>query len=951
MNQNYYKLYIDSVIELASTIVIKSERSADVINNRITELYGDEPDPFDKTTWKYYLNISGQYHPTDPIIEITSLDDLSKITFDKTTLLNHPATLEAYRYGTRYYRELITLHPDMQQFILGCIYPVDINKAISALDGEILTYPDYLVEENEESLMTNLQRWINNFKFRWDNKQFNETHNLYAATNLGIMYLMLVPAILNFRLQACKTREAHSYHVRQYLASHGYLDQFLDYLNLKQRLFLYRNICFIERNAGKNKTLLWLADKLLTERNLPLAEYTMRHDTSSLESSYYNTTSFRRKDITEVFSQTTKSRPVISLNELLNKERFLTPGNSNYINDTTPQIDKKFQNSLSSIVLTKVLESSVIDYSDSESYTLTEIKLGHWLRNSADDLYTAIINFKDPVTSEEKSLSAFDAYIYWFYCYCASMGIELQEIPFMRIYRATKVEDIQVSDLRQLVNNDKVSDELIQILIDTKAAQNQDISVEAFKQLVQDVYYAHKDQVIYLANEQNHDIRGQMQAIVNNLYETKDIDTLDYMYQKDGIDYTSYQHWLTAKGLSTVGFDTSTFEVLHLEIFRNATGGDFHTKTQLSELQKAMIKILTQLSSYSIQLLSEINTTTIRRLGWAAIRPNNLKKIEKSLHEVEIINTYVTNVVTQETENIDIPVIPIGVNPKTEVNVTAVDRIEIPVKVQPGKHDIIKNYIVRLGTIIVNHSFVNPNTLDRIQYFPDYETFFDLDNEDQWTIKDVYQNLFVPDPNEGKIDLNILLFNNYLPGFKSIIVNKPHLNSFIYKFVPNETYARIRTRLIGSMDAFLPNLGTLDLSAYQVLAGTTFSKLFKLFKNPAITANLFRYFADPTNADPNYLHGIMDFGASLNGFIYDPDSVSISAFIYHNKEEANLTDMSYVNDRTSLNFVKDIMSRTPHHHPYLPGSLFNGFNLVSSDGGAQYNIVGYSYNGQQLIWS
>lgn len=949
MSQNYYKLYIDSVIELASTIVIKSERSADVINNRITELYGTEPDPFDKTTWKYYLNISGQYHPTDPIIEITSLDDLSKITFDRQTLINHPATLDAYKYNSRYYRELITNYPDMQQFIIGCLHPADINKAIDSEDGTVLAYPEYLVEENEENLIFNIEHWIKNYKFRWDNKQFNEAHDLYAAANLGIMYLHLIPLILNLRLQACKTREAHSFHVRQYLASHGYLDQYLDHLNLKQRLFLYRNICFIERNAGKNKILNWLIDRLLTERNIPISEYTMRHDTSYLESTYYSNTSFRRRSITDVFSQTTKARPTINLDELLNKEKLLTVGNPEYIADTQTQIDKKFKNSLSSVVLTKDLESSIVDYSDSETYTLTEIKLGHWLRNSSENLYTAVISFKDPVTSVDRSLNAFDSYVFWFYCYCKSMGINLDKIPKLRVFRSTRIETQTVDDLRQLVNNETVPDDLIQLLIDTKVAQLPDISVEAFGDLVKDVYFAHKAQTIYLANEQNHGKRGQMQAIVDNLYETKEIDTLEIINDREGVYYNSYDQWLAAKGIVMTNYDTAMYEALHLEIFKNATGGDFYTKTQLSELQKAMTAILTQLSSYSIQILTEINSRTIRKIGWPAIRVDDLKTKQIAHHEAEIINTYVTNVVSQENEDIIVPVMPIGIDPKTDVSVTADQEIDIPVKVRPGKVETIKNYIIRLGTIMVNQTFVNPDESTNILAFPQYESFNDLTEQEQWSIKDVWQNLFVPDPSEGKIDLNLLLMKNYLPGFKTFIINKPKTDSFIYKFIPNQTYARIRTLLTGQLEAMLPNLGENVLNAYNYFAGDSDGNLFKLFAGTA-PANAFKYFANKVTASTTYMDTNLQFGVSLDAFIYTKDEVSINAFIYDN-EEISLTDMEYVHDKASLNFVKDVISRTPHHHPYLPGSLFNGFSLVNSEGEAEYKIVGYSYNGQQIIWS
>lgn len=951
MSQNFYKLYIESVIELASTIVIKSERSADVVNERVLQLTGVEPDPYDETTWKYYLNISGQYHPSDPVIEITSLDDLSKITFDRSTLENHPATLSAYEYGSRYYRELVTLYPDMSQFIIGCLLPVDINDAIEAKDAAILTYPSHLIEENEESLLSRMQGWINNFKFRWDNKQFNESDNLYAAANLGIMYQMLIPLIINLRLKACKTREAHSYHVRQYLASHGYLDKYIDYLNLKQRLFLYRNICYIERNAGKNKTLHWLIDNLMTERNLPIAEYTMRHDTSTLGDTYYSDTTFRRKGITDVFSQTTKNYPVISLDVLLDKEEILTPGNPEYILDSTDKMDRKFENSLSSVVITKVLESSVVDYSDSETFSLTEIKLGHWLRNASEGLYTSVVNFKDPVTSADKSLNAFDAYVFWFYCYCASMGIVLEEIPNLFYYKATRLEDLQVSDLNQIVNSNDIPDSFIQTLIDTKVEQTPTISVESFATLVRNVYHSHKEQVIILANEENYDLRGQKQAVANNLYFSSDIDTQSIIAQRDGVIQSNYSSWITSKGLSIDGFDESLFEVLHLEIFKVATGGDFYTKTLLSDLQKAMVNILTQLSSYSIQILSEINSETIRKLGWASIRPGKFIDTEKAKHEVEIINTYVTSGDTTELVDIDIPVIPIGINGKTNVVVNDSAMLEIPTQVRPSKTSEIKKYVIRFGTMLVNHSFVNPAETASITTFPAYQSFYDLTDEQKLSIVDVYQHLFEPNLSLGKENLNMILMNNYLPGFKTFIIQKPNLDSFIYKFIPNYTYSRIKTLAKGTIEAMLPNMGFNKLESYKLFASTSVGNLFKFFAAKHVAEKAFKYFAGDFIATYDFIQNNSGFGTSLDAFRLDKDEATISAFIYHNNEEVSLTNMTYVHDSRSIGFVKDIMSRTPHNHPYLPGSLFNGFNLVSGDGAAEYKIVGYTYNGQQIIWS
>ena len=69
MRTNYYQLYVDSVMELAETIVIKSEYSALQLNVYCTRLYGEGSfDSNNPQTWKYYLNISGEYHPNDTVI-------------------------------------------------------------------------------------------------------------------------------------------------------------------------------------------------------------------------------------------------------------------------------------------------------------------------------------------------------------------------------------------------------------------------------------------------------------------------------------------------------------------------------------------------------------------------------------------------------------------------------------------------------------------------------------------------------------------------------------------------------------------------------------------------------------------------------------------------------------------------------------------------------------------
>ena len=243
---NYYQVYIQNTFDLASSIIIKSNDAVNALNNYVNNYAAvngtASVDLANPASWKYYMNLAGLYHYTDTVMEVVSLDTLNTIPFTVQNLALNTATAAGYAYGTYNYKQLVSQYPDQEMLILGILYPVNMAKAIAAAEGTILGYPSSLVETNEYNLISNLQTWINGFKARWVNQQYGISDNLYPATALGLMYLNLVPAILNLRLRACKTNQAHSFHVRMYLASHGFLDQFIDVMTTEQTLFFYRNI-------------------------------------------------------------------------------------------------------------------------------------------------------------------------------------------------------------------------------------------------------------------------------------------------------------------------------------------------------------------------------------------------------------------------------------------------------------------------------------------------------------------------------------------------------------------------------------------------------------------------------------------------------------------------------------------------------------------------------------
>lgn len=145
MSNARYKLYVDDVLLLARSIVLKSESTANSINqffrdSGAAEVFEEQPE-----TWKYYLNLAGEYHSTDTRMFVTSLDTREMIEFSKANLVEHRATKRGYLPGTRFYKELVRKYPNQIDLIQGILEPIDIQQAIAARDGEILSYDTNLV--------------------------------------------------------------------------------------------------------------------------------------------------------------------------------------------------------------------------------------------------------------------------------------------------------------------------------------------------------------------------------------------------------------------------------------------------------------------------------------------------------------------------------------------------------------------------------------------------------------------------------------------------------------------------------------------------------------------------------------------------------------------------------------------------------------------------------------
>lgn len=610
MANNQFQVYLAKVFELAETLVIKSTGSAEAINNELVLLYGERAVSPDPREWKYYLNLAGEYAPHDTVMTVVSMDTLETIVFSKDTLKIHRTTARNYAYGTRYFNELLARYPEQEMLIMGILYPVDLDTAVDAEDGAILGYPPHLIEVNEYSLVAKLQTWIDEYRQRWINPQYAFSDDLYLAGMLGIMYINLPAAIISFRLEACKTEEAHSYHVKQYLNSHGLLDIYTDFLTTKQALFLYRNINYIDRNPGQQDTFEWLIDQILTEREIPLSEFTMRHDIANQPEELYPTLTFRRGALNDAYSA---ERIVqINLNELLDKEDALAPDNARIKENAFYQIQGQMRNSLSNVVKTKALESSMQDTTNSAVTTMSDVLLNHWLSLSQTGYYTAFVGVNHPRTGERVSFSAKDAFTLMLYAFGRAYDIEMEFVPIGLAKKVLRMPPATVDDLLSVVDWNYVSRDDAQNLHDTVPLVTRLVSTGAFYDFCTEIYTALQYQRGITAYAEHYYTRALRAGMCERVWSDN-----TYQLEPEG---TLYKDWLAGLNFSVAGLTRNDFLQLYGDLVTYATGTDQVNVHSMKDLQEAMIRLVRQLSSYGIQFITEINQSAIRVLDRAAIR-------------------------------------------------------------------------------------------------------------------------------------------------------------------------------------------------------------------------------------------------------------------------------------------------------------------------------------------
>jgi hypothetical protein len=598
MNKVDLDKYYQDTFSLARTMIIKMNVIAQRDNQVLTQAgYAVSSD---QTTWRYYMNLNGDYHPTDDVMTVTSVDTGEEIIFNKANLAINLATYREYaKIGSRYNR-LMELYPHQTALINGIIFPIPYTTTISADDYKILSYDTTLVLWNEDQLIPKLQSFMNASVRQLLNHDYVMTDDLFLPVMVKVLYADLIKAIMNIRLADAYTRHTHDFLIWSHIDSFGAFSQYKDSLTQQQTMWLFRNIAWIRNNPGKQYTLDKMLNNLLTTGNIPLAKYEMVSTTQTQVVDLTPTPLYRRTNM-NLLTDYGKAVSFITTEQITTKESTLASDNPANLAIYTEDALVKGTYSLNSELPTKVLESSMQDYTNRHIDTQMTVAYNEWIYLAGKGAYTGNINVTDPTSGKTLRFPVTDAYNLWRYLVLYSQGNTLETIEPAYYQDVLKLVAPAVADIINIGGPSFIgpilAGDIRNLWITAGNFVSPDYLME-YANSVYDIMWSHKKQYsqFYDLNK-----RARVEASVKFMYESGEV-------MLGG--YTTYNQLFSKYELVPSSYSATDAQDYAWAIFKAMTGWDTNSQPSARQRQSDLIDIMLKLSSYTIQIVKEMNDGT-----------------------------------------------------------------------------------------------------------------------------------------------------------------------------------------------------------------------------------------------------------------------------------------------------------------------------------------------------
>lgn len=593
--------YLDSTLMFTKSLLIVIRTEGGLYNDLLKQKYGLNVDTAKKETWRYYMHLAGKYHSVDVPIKMISWDNGKEIVLDRTSVEKHKTTRkELLKFGS-FYRTIVDAYPEQELLLKSLISTskkLTIEEIVKLRNHSIVAYDASHIEVQESNLLPRLQERINNYAITKTLPYYSIAESLYMASMYIVLYQFIYMNILNLRLANAKTSQAHSYHILSYLASHHRLDKNYPYLDIKQTLFLYRNLKYLNTYAGTNEVFYKLIDKFFTVRRVSVINYIYKQKNSispdgSME---YRFNQKLLNDANLVFE--TKN---YDLEEIAEKEEIVLETNKKEYEFHTEEIDFKNRNSLHAELATKDLEISIIDNGNDIKYSMLTLITDYWAQTLSLGINSYIVNFTDPIKGQRLVLDTADAFKLYTIALHRTANITLDVIPDYHAVRVLRPDRPSVEEL--VSKNFRKSSYLTSIIEDIHFNTPEYPFVDtpsSFNEFVFDMYRYNLGSWLYLSSLGDKDMNAQVSLAMENLHYST-------LYKQDGETVTDFLRRIEFPELNTYNEEQALIVVK--DLIKNVSEDLSNRLERNKFIQETLVEVLSKFKSYSTQLVSRYTAT------------------------------------------------------------------------------------------------------------------------------------------------------------------------------------------------------------------------------------------------------------------------------------------------------------------------------------------------------
>lgn len=577
-------------------------------------------------------------------VEVPLTKDLLHGSNADKTMMNE------YQIGSKFYEELVSRYPEFETLIIGIINPIDINVALNADNGEILfiagrykriegsrkyfdttwfSINEVLIEEQEDNLILEIQKFINMFLKHWSNPEYINGNDLYVVAMLGVLYANIPNVIFNTRLGNCKTPRAHTFHIRQYLESFGQIGRYVDFVPIGTVLWLYKNVHYLEANAGKQKTFDLIMDNMLTPNEIPMSAYTARHELSNMSDEKPLPTSMLYKEVLN-FSIVGASDDDRTVLDILEDQKDMARDNDKDLLEKEVNIQSSLDWGGDDRLNTKVLESEMIDIGEPYPFTLSQMLFNMWGYTVVKGYYVGTAYATNPLTGDRLSFNSKSAYIMAMYCLNKAIaGVELTRIPKIKLYGIPRTDqpDDQPSDTRFIKKPD--IDKMMSWCVAGVTRRLKVLEIrgthipkfnaqdsEEFFDNVEEIYLERVRRYNTYCDVENLEERGDLELVAKRLYWLGFEETLLDM---------DYEQWFRTVGFDPTRFTNDDLLAIGLELVASATGVSEQDDVRKKWLQKSLLAILKHFISYTVHVIEKYTDGVVAYLEGQTLRYSNFQ--------------------------------------------------------------------------------------------------------------------------------------------------------------------------------------------------------------------------------------------------------------------------------------------------------------------------------------